>query len=130
MKSDVIRELHALLHERLFGGGPWLAEAEICHTIFAKFVELGLEEQVSEKSGSWRATALGRELNSQLLMVFAGVWDDSDIPMILEEYGLLSEEETTEIYERFEGGESSEVLLLPIVRRAFFQHFGTNAIVN
>jgi hypothetical protein len=28
MKSEVIRELHALLHERLFGGGPWLAQCE------------------------------------------------------------------------------------------------------
>jgi hypothetical protein len=63
-------------------------------------------------------------------MVFAGLWDDGEIPMIFEEYGLLSEEETTEIYERFEGGESSESLLLPIVRRAFFQHFRTNAIVS
>ena len=34
MKSEVMRELHALLHERLFGGGPWLAQRETCHAIY------------------------------------------------------------------------------------------------
>jgi hypothetical protein len=56
MKSEVIRELHALLYERLFGGGSWLAQDETCHAVLAKFVELGLEKQVLEESGHLRAT--------------------------------------------------------------------------
>jgi hypothetical protein len=53
MKSDVVQELHALLHDRLFGGGPWLAQGGTCDAVSAKLVELGLEEQISD--GSWRA---------------------------------------------------------------------------
>jgi hypothetical protein len=71
-----------------------------------------------------------QEINIQLLMVFAGLWDEGEVPMILQENGLITEAEETEICERFEDGESSEAILLPFVHRAFFQYFRTNAIVN
>jgi hypothetical protein len=49
-----------------------------------------------------------QEINIQLLMVFAGLWDEGEVPMILQENGLITEAEETEICERFEDGESSE----------------------
>jgi hypothetical protein len=129
-RSEVIQTLHALIHERLFGGGPWLTDREITTALIKKLDALGLNEPVPEMPNTQRSTVLGREVNIELMQVFMGVWCEYEIPMILEEYGLLSEEEVDEIYERFEGGESSEAVLLPLVRRAFFQHFQAGARVN
>jgi hypothetical protein len=78
-----------------------------------------------------RLTAiLGRELDVKLSMVFVGLGDDSEVLMLLEEHGLISEEEQYEIYERYWGKDTSEAILLPFVRRAFFEFFKTNAIVS
>jgi hypothetical protein len=130
IQSEVIQTLHALIHERLFGGGPWLADREITTALIKKLDAMGLNEPVPEEPNSQRSTALGREVNIKLMEVFMGVWCEYEIPMILEEHGLLSEEETTEVYERFEGGESPEAVLLPLVRRAYIQHFQAGARVN
>jgi hypothetical protein len=129
-RSEVIQTLHALIHERLFGDGPWLAAREITTALIKKLDAMGLNEPIPEKPNTHRLTALGREVNIELMQVFMGVWCEYEIPMILEEYGLLSEEEIDEIYERFECGESPEAVLLPLVRRAFFQHFQAGARVN
>jgi hypothetical protein len=38
-----------------------------------------------------RNTPLGRELHLDLLMVFMGLWDQWEIPMILEDHGLIDD---------------------------------------
>jgi hypothetical protein len=40
---------------------------------------------------TWRNTPLGRELHLDLLMVFMGLWDQWEIPMILEDHGLIDD---------------------------------------
>jgi hypothetical protein len=50
------------------------------------------------------------------MMVFMGIWEPNEIPIILEEYEFISEDEASEIYKRLEE-EDYEVVLRPIVAR-------------
>ena len=128
MKSDIIQALHSLIHERLFGSRPWLADREVAGAVYKKLKVLGLNEFVSGTSDT-RATALGREVDIDLMEVFMGVWAEHEIPFILEDYGLISEGEMLVAEKRLEK-EDPEAVLLPLVRRAFFQHFRAGARLN
>jgi hypothetical protein len=56
-----------LLHERLFGGGPWLAGRELTVALNKKIDAMGLSEPVPETPDTLKWTALGREINMQLM---------------------------------------------------------------
>ena len=65
------------------------------------------------------------------MQVFMAVWEPYEVPMVLADYGLLAEDEILEVEERlYEDGEDPETVLLPLVRRAFFQHFQAGARLN
>jgi hypothetical protein len=129
-KSEVIQTLHAMIHERLFGTRSWRADRETGWAVDRKLKALGLNEPVPGMPNAEQATPLGRELNIDLMQVFIGFWDPCEIPLILEDHGLISEDEILEVEERCEDGEDPEAVLLPLVRRAFFQHFQAGARVN
>src|SRR5262249_7318388 len=78
----------------------------------------GLEEPVPGTNDSWRNTPLGRELHLDLLRVFMGAWDEGEMPMILEEYGFISDLEVERIYDLFEAGRDPEIFLKNYVRDA------------
>ena len=126
-KSTILCEVHALLHEGLYGERPWFGCED--KTVSQQFLELGLWEVVDER-GAWGSTALGLELNAKLLSVFAGNWVDDEMPMILRENGLITEDEEDEIYLRFEGQETSEEILRPVVQRAFVDYFRSSVIAS
>jgi hypothetical protein len=50
---------------------------------------MGLQERIPGEKETSRSTPLGRELHSDLLMVFLGLWDEWEVPMILEDYGVI-----------------------------------------
>jgi hypothetical protein len=52
---------------------------------------MGVEERVPGDKETWRSTPLGRELYSHLLMVFLGLWDEWEVPMILQDYGVIDD---------------------------------------
>jgi hypothetical protein len=60
--------------------------------------ELGLEEDVPDSPGTTQSTALGNELNLDMVMAFVGAWDLWEIPFILKENGYLEESEPDELY--------------------------------
>ena len=62
---------------------------------------------------------MGKELNVDLFQVFIGLWDEWEVPLILEEYGLLNESEFDAIIECTSGADA-ERLLSGYVRRAYF----------
>ena len=68
-KDEVLSELHALIDTRLFGD-EWLVTRETAHVVGQRLTALGLQE-----AGQSRDTALGREINMKLMMVFIGTWD-------------------------------------------------------
>jgi len=82
---------------RLFGSGPWLADRESCVALQTKLEQMGLEERVPGERDTRRITPLGKELHSDLVMVFLGLWDEYEIPMILEDHGFIDDLEAEHI---------------------------------
>jgi hypothetical protein len=126
MKPEILEALHALIHERLFGSRPWLADGELVYAVANRLEAFGLYEPIPEDRDGKRSTALGRLVRIQLMEAFMGVWDEWETPEILEMHGLISEEEMLAAKKRL-GREDPEAVLLPMVRRAFFRHFQAGA---
>jgi hypothetical protein len=108
-------------------------DRETVKALCTQLRELGLTEAVPDQPNTERLTDLGRELNIDLMQVFMGFWDPYDAALTLEEYDLISEDEILELEMRLEERLEEEdvvAVLLPLVRRAFFQHFGPGARPN
>jgi hypothetical protein len=118
--NEIAIELHALVRERLFGPGPWLADivanAAICRKLQDDW-KLWLNCISPDRC--LKNTPLGDELHVELMSVFAGHWEPGEIPEILRSHRLISEPEMRDVYDRWENGENLEDLLLPLARRAY-----------
>ena len=101
---------------RLFSGQPWLADRETNSAYHRKLIQMGLWEQDRDQL---RITPLGKELDVELFHVFLGVWHYCEVPLILEEYGLLSE---AEFYTICASDADAESLLSGYVKRAYFDY--------
>jgi len=77
---------------------------------------MGLWEQDRDQL---RITPLGKELDVELFHVFLGVRHYYEVPLILEEYGLLSE---SEFYTICASDVDAETLLSGYVKRAYFDY--------
>src|SRR5262249_19352931 len=80
---------------------------------------MGLLEQIRDEPPSWRTTPLGKELDVDLFQAFMGVIWEWDVPITLEQYGLLSESEFDAICE---SEADAETLLSGYVKRAYFDY--------
>jgi hypothetical protein len=118
-KAKIISELENMVVARLFGRQPWLADRETYSAVKRKLIQMGLVEVVSVQPQTWRATPLGKELDVDLFQVFMGIICEWDVPLILEEYGLLSESEFGAITESTSEADA-ETLLGGYVKRAYF----------
>src|SRR4051812_8904419 len=107
-KKGVILQLHAIAHTRLFGDGPWLVDRESGLSLSRTFKKMKLEETVPEDTQTSRWTTLGKELNLDLIYVFAGAWDEYELIGNLEEYELLTETQADELRHRLEKGADPE----------------------
>lgn len=128
-KRAVIQGLHAMMVTRLFCGRPWLADRETCDALRRKLCELSLEEPVSGENHTTKSTALGNELRLELVMVFIGLWDECEIPWILESHGLIGEIECDRIVELLETCNDPERLLRPIVRKAYRNYYNPSGLL-
>ncbi len=90
-RTMVITELHAMIDYRLFGCRPWLADREACAALHKKLHDMGLDEEVPVQPGTTRSTNFGMEQRLNLMMVFLGFFDEWDMLIILENYGLIDE---------------------------------------
>ena len=63
---------------------------------------MGLVERVcvEPETETWRNSPLGRELDVELFEVFMGLFDEWEVPNILEHYRLIDESEVDVICER------------------------------
>ena len=57
-------------------------------------------------------------------MVFLGTWAEGEVPGILEDYGLIDEIDSEELYDLMSVGVDPGRLLLPVVRAAYSEHHG------
>jgi hypothetical protein len=120
-KAEIIAELENMVAARLFGGQPWLADRETCPAVDQKLIQMGLWEEVSVEPQTWRITPLGKELHVELFQVFMGVIHEWDVPLILEEYGLIDESEFDAICGCTSEADA-ESLLEGYVKRAYLDY--------
>ena len=120
-KAKIIAELENMVVARLFGRQPWLADRETSSALHRKLVQMGLVECVCVETDTWRSSRLGKELDVDLFEVFIGLFDEWDVPCILERYRLIDESEADVIYPRMDKGDAESVLS-GYVKRAYFDY--------
>ncbi len=129
-KTEVMKELHAMVVYRLFGERPWNADVETLIAMSNMLFRLELQEYLPGSTVTYRATELGKELNLDLITAFIGLSDDFDILFTLEEFGLINESEGDRISELMETGADPGKMLLPMVRSAYLRHYNPQGCIN
>jgi hypothetical protein len=124
-KAKIISELNMVV-ARLFGRQSWLADRETYSAVKRKLIQMGLVEQIFVETS--RITALGRELDVDLFQVFMGVMHEWDVPITLEEDGLLNESEFDAITESSKV--DAETLLSGMRKRAYFVYRKANKFLH
>src|SRR6185436_9055771 len=96
-KIEILAEIETLASARLFGPGPWLADKEPTDWLHQRIQQMGLEEPVPGRADCCRNTALGNELDVDLLTVFLGLWGEWDALYVLTDRGFIDEQEVDHI---------------------------------
>ena len=105
-KAKIIADLENMVVARLFGRQPWLADRETCSALHRKLIQMGLVEVVCVEPYTYRSSTLGKKLDIDLFEVFLGLFDEWEVPMILEYYGLIDESELDVIWARMDKGDA------------------------
>ena len=129
LKCAVIQDLHLMIDYRLFSDRPWLADRESCAALNKKLDEFGLQERVPGMIDTTRCTKLGAELNLDLMMVFMGLWEECSMVEILVDNGLIDRFDASRIYNLLENCRNPELVLRPIVKKAFHNHFNPSGLL-
>ena len=97
--DDAIRrELQTMIGAHLFGPGPhFLRNRKTILARSRRLTELGL--QTEDGSGFSRNTPLGDRFHTRLMMVFLGIFDPLETPMVLRDHGLMTEDEVDAVYD-------------------------------
>ena len=127
-KAAIVCKLHEIADHYLFGTGQWPPDREVLAPFWKTLKELGLEEDAPGWPGSTQSTALGKELNVELMMAFIGAYDLWEIPRILESNGYLEELEADELYSALP--EHADLELRRYVRRAYFRFCNRSTGLN
>ena len=129
-RPEILAEVEAMIFARLFGGHRWRADRECAPILDRRLKEMGLEERVPGEKETWRSTPLGRELRSDLLMVFLGLWDEWEVPEILEHYGVIDDLECESLWDLLGAGHDPETVLKRYVLQAYFAHYKRPKLLN
>ncbi len=127
-KAEIVVELEAMVSYRLFGCHSWLADQPTSSAMHDKLMKIGLLEHIS--SNTWKTTPLGNELDIEVLLVFMGVFGVSDVPFVLEHYGLIDEQELGGLLECMSTDANPEFVLFGYVRRAYFDYHKTSKFLH
>lgn len=119
-KAEITCRFHQIADHLLLGAGNWPPSSERLEDFRTWVRECALEEDVPDFPGTTRATALGRELNLDLMMAFVGAWEIWEIPYILESKGYITQPEADEVWEL--PSDDGEALIQRYVVRAYL-HF-------
>jgi hypothetical protein len=122
-KNEVVQQLHLIVDAHLFGTAAWPVDRESANRLDITLLRMGLVEQVPGEVDTWRNTPLGNELHIDLLEVFMGLWDEWEIPTILEQYGLIEETEVHRLWRVLNAGAGWERAFKDHVRRAYFAFY-------
>ena len=97
-KADICRELYNAADFHLFGAGSWPADREASVAFWKLLDDCGLTADVHDEPGTIQYTALGLELNVELMSIFAGAVELWEIPLVLDLMGYLDDDEANAIY--------------------------------
>jgi hypothetical protein len=114
-------ELNLLIDETLFGVGSWPPDPA---SMFDRLVKLGLNETVPGDPRSWRDTDLGRAVQINLYSTFLGLFEMSEIPLMLEPLGLLSKADCENLWDGLETGQDMSSWTRKKLQMAYRQYFG------
>jgi hypothetical protein len=128
-RCAVIQDLHLMIGDRLFGDRPWLADRESCAALNKTLDKFGLQERVPGMIDTTRCTKLGAELNLDLMTVFMGLLEECSMVEILEYHGLIDKLDASRIYNLLETCRNPELVLRPIVKKAFHNHFNPSGLL-
>ena len=64
---------------------------ETAPILSTRLEQMRLEERVPGGRNTRRSTPLVRDLHSELLKAFLGLWDEWEVHMILEDYGIIDD---------------------------------------
>jgi hypothetical protein len=128
-KAKIVAELENMVVARLFGRHTWLADRETFCAVNRKLIQMGLVEVVCVEPVTWRSTPLGNELDVRLFEVFMGLFDEWEVPMILEHYRFIDESEADVIWARMDKGDA-ESILIGYVKRAYFVYRKANKFLH
>ena len=103
MKTAIATRLAMIASTRLFGHDGWLADREAAIKLDEALQAMGLQEQVSAKT--FGSTAVGNEVNVDLHIVFMGLCEPWEMVHILEQNGLLDEDEVDALFDLLERDE-------------------------
>jgi hypothetical protein len=120
-KSVALQELNKLVDEILFGSGRWPPDpGPVC----SRLSEMGLTEKLARDPQSSMYTELGKTVQVDIFEVFLGVYDEAEIPFILEQFGLFRRAESEWLWDRLEAGENVWPWMRVRLRRAYREYFG------
>jgi hypothetical protein len=122
-RNEIVRQLHLIVDARLFGTAAWPVDRESTNRLHTTLLRMGLVEEVPGQADTWRNTPLGNELHIDLLEVFMGLWDEWDIPEILQTYGLIDEWEAHRLWRALTVGAGWERTFKNYVRRAYLAFY-------
>ncbi len=104
---------------RLFDNtAPWPMDVSELADFNKTFETLGLVETVPGEPSTHRNTPLGEAINLDLLIVFLGILDKWDVPLLLKDNGLIDAAESERL-ENLLGTCADYTALRPAVRRAY-----------
>ena len=124
-KAEIVWRLHEIIDYHLFESTSWPADIDAVRAFFRMLEEMGLEEAVPGTKDT-RYTVLGIDCGAPLATYFIGAHDPMEIPMSLEQVGLIEWEEAEVFYSSPET-ENEAVLhrrVEMLVRRAYRRFCG------
>jgi hypothetical protein len=130
-RTEKVLYLHEIIGCRLHKSTSWPADDDEASAFWRTLEEMGLAEPVPGEKDTSRFTALGFDCGAPLASYFIGAHEPMEIPMMLEEHGLIEEEEAEAFYSSLED-EYESVLehVQVLVRRAYGRFCGIEDIVQ
>ena len=117
-KHSILDEVHGLIGIPLFENETWLSDHETRDELIHRLKILGL---VHGEGRRWGPTSLGKELKLELIFVFLGLWEETQVPDVLLKYNLIDEATCHILSKRLEDSSDPESALRYSVQRAYFQ---------
>jgi hypothetical protein len=122
-KHEISRKLHIIVFARLFSASLWLADREAAAALQRTLLRMKLEEEVPGINNTWQSTHLGKELRLDLHMVFMGLWDEWEMPLVLEQFSLIDKSQSEDIYDSLGQGIDAESVLRGQVQRVYLEYY-------